>query len=75
LGELSDNRSKEKSDKTGKSSSSASLTTSPSHDRIARILSFAVAAEHHKAPLAWRSELRRIPEGDSSIVVRHSDDD
>ena len=41
----------------------------PSHDTINRILSIIKPAEFQKALLAWLSELRRTPDGDSPIVV------
>ncbi|TWT55961.1 Transposase DDE domain protein [Allorhodopirellula solitaria] len=41
----------------------------PSHDTIGRILSIIKPAEFQKALLAWLSELRRTPDGDSPIVV------
>jgi len=41
----------------------------PSHDTLGRILSIIKPAEFQKALLAWLSELRRTPDGDSPIVV------
>lgn len=41
----------------------------PSHDTIGRILSIIKPAQFQKALLAWLSELRRTPDGDSPIVV------